>query len=94
MRLSVCRVQFKGFLSAASSACCPRLAALTRSGGAHAVNERARPCVYETELLRTPAAPDFWPLSDAISKSPENLETDFKDDVNGQRHTSETREKL
>lgn len=26
---------------------------MTHSGGAHAVNERARPCLYETELLHT-----------------------------------------
>lgn len=64
---------------------------MTHSGGAHAVNERARLCVYKTELLRT-----CRPLSDVISKSPENLETDFKDedDVNGRRHTSGTQEKL
>lgn len=103
--LSVSRVQFKGFLSAASSACCPRPAAgcsyfstcphvfsvktwapgLTLTCTSMRVRNRA--------AAHVPAAPDVWPLSDVIS---ENLETDFKDedDVNGRRHTSETREKL
>lgn len=52
--------------------------------------------VRNRAAAHVPAAPDVWPLSNVISKSPENLETDFKDeeDVNGRRHTSETREKL
>lgn len=61
--LSVSRVQFKGFLSAASSACCPRPAAGCSyfSTCPHVFSvktwapglTRAHPCVYETELLRT-----------------------------------------
>lgn len=103
--LSVSRVQFKGFLSAASSACC-------RSGAAGCSYFSTCPHVFSVKTwapgltltctsmrvrnraaAHVPAAPDVWPLSDVIS---ENLETDFKDedDVNGRRHTSETREKL